>query len=149
MCVIYVIRSRFGLVLYLLVASLVHDVGSQHCRRLCTMSAEDAHLCICLQPIEAGDTDDPLHTLLCSHTFHLECLTSYMTATRLTLETVRCPECRLTAADVTALGANVHRPENSLPVPSDFAVTADIVQPCQPAAVLDSQDSFPLSIYHS
>ena len=105
------------------------------------MSAEDAHFCTCLQPIEAGDTDDPLHTLLCSHTFHLECLTSYMTATRLTLETVRCPQCRLTAADVTALGANVHLPENSLPVPSDFVVTADIVQPCQPAAVLDSQEA--------
>ena len=140
MCVIYVIRSRFGLVVYLLVTSLVVDTGSQHCRRLCTMTDESTNRCTCLQPMQAGVTGDPLHTLLCSHTFHLECLTAYMDTHELTLDTVRCPQCRLTAADVTALGAKVALPENSIPDPSEFVVTAVQCQPCQPATVLDSQD---------
>ena len=75
---------------------------------------------ICQDVMDGGR--ERLMNLLCTHTFHEYCIRTYCDETSSTVECIRCPSCRRTAADV-----------QQLPVPSD-AVGGGVMAPPDVAA---------------
>ena len=75
---------------------------------------------ICQDVMDGGQ--ERLMSLLCTHTFHEYCIRTYCDETSSTVECIRCPSCRRTAADV-----------QQLPVPSD-AVGGGVMAPPDVAA---------------
>ena len=72
------------------------------------MSAPSEPQCvICQADLGDGSFGDPVTSLLCSHTLHSYCLQCYMDMINETPETVKCPICKLTAAEVRAAGSHL------------------------------------------
>ena len=55
---------------------------------------------ICIAPLH-DDIEDDTQSLECGHVFHTYCLTTYCRSAAQTIETIPCPECKLTAADMS------------------------------------------------
>ena len=63
---------------------------------ICPLEVPQCSIC---RSALVGAESDPTTSLLCSHSFHTECLTLYCNSQGKTLKDIRCPNCKLSSRD--------------------------------------------------
>ena len=81
---------------------------------------------ICIAPLNDNIERDA-QSLECGHVFHTYCITTYCRSAEQTLETIPCPECKLTAADMSQRRTGII--PQSAPQASDAPMTPTGVPP--------------------
>ena len=88
----------------------------------------DQPQCPICQAELGDDPADSVTLLLCSHSFHSECLQGYCTVAKMPLERIKCPICKMTSDDIlnlesrqppAAAAASSFRPGDAQEIDSD------------------------------